>query len=212
MVSRAIGIGLVVTLALALVGGSAYILLRPAEAAEGHSSAGQSQGQGRTTNPSSQDGSVISNGNGNGAGNSGRTDQGPAWGQGQGRSQGAGGGGIGREREPGNPLPHEAADYLPESWVTISGSVVSLDHDLTLETDTGEMTVHVGPEWYWEAQGILLSPGDRVVVSGFYESREGMAEPSFEVGRIESLTTGEAVSLRDDSGHPLWAGRGRRGG
>ncbi len=233
MVSRVVGIGLVVTLALALVGGSAYILLRPAEAAEQHSSTGlsrgqgqdqeqgqgQGQGQGRIDAPLSND-SIALNGNGNGAGNSGRTDQDQGQGQGQGRGQSAAGGGIGgsaneNENELGNavPIPHqEEADHPSETWETFSGTALSLDHELILDTDAGEVTVHLAPEWYWEAQGIPLSPGDRVSVQGFYESAEGVDETSFEVGRVENLTTGQAVTLRDDAGHPLWSGRGRRGG
>ena len=40
---------------------------------------------------------------------------------------------------------------------------------------------------------------------GFYEGDD------FEIGAIEDVTSGERVTLRDDTGRPLWAGRGRWG-
>jgi len=43
-------------------------------------------------------------------------------------------------------------------------------------------------------------------LAGFFEGEE------FEVGRIENLTAGQIVALRDPDGRPQWAERGRRGG
>lgn len=88
----------------------------------------------------------------------------------------------------------------------MSGVVVArVDDELTIQTADGEMVVHLGPEWYWDAEGIGLSAGDQVQVTGFYEGDE------FEVAGVENTTTGESVTLRDDSGRPMWAGRGRQG-
>jgi hypothetical protein len=86
----------------------------------------------------------------------------------------------------------------------VSGEVIALEGgEVTIQTADGELEVHLCPEWYWEAEGIALDPGDEVEATGFYEGDE------FETARIENLTTGESVTLRDDSGRPMWAGRGR---
>jgi hypothetical protein len=77
--------------------------------------------------------------------------------------------------------------------------------ELTLQTDDALMTVHLGPEWYWESEGIALREGDQVEVVGFYEG------DVFEATRIDNLTTGLGATLRDETGRPLWAGRGRGG-
>jgi hypothetical protein len=77
------------------------------------------------------------------------------------------------------------------------------DDELTIDTSDSAVTVHLGPEWYWETEGIRLTEGDQVLVSGFYE------DDTFEVASIENLTAGQMVTLRDDTGRPLWAGRGR---
>ena len=50
----------------------------------------------------------------------------------------------------------------------------------------------------------MAQAGDSVSLTGFYEDGD------FEVGQIDDQTTGQTVSLRDESGRPLWAGRGRR--
>jgi hypothetical protein len=85
----------------------------------------------------------------------------------------------------------------------MTGTVTMLEDDkLTLETDQGSTEVHLGPEWYWDAQGVSLAVGDEVRISGFYE------DDTFQVEEVEDLTNGEAVTLRDDTGRPLWAGRG----
>jgi hypothetical protein len=88
-------------------------------------------------------------------------------------------------------------------WTTLSGLVDDLAGDeLTVQTEDGSVTMHLGPEWYWESEGIGLQAGDEVEVSGFYEG------DAFEVAHIDNLTTGLGVTLRDSTGRPLWAGRG----
>jgi hypothetical protein len=77
--------------------------------------------------------------------------------------------------------------------------------ELTLETDDGLVTVHLGPEWYWESEGITLQNEDQVAVTGFYEG------DAFKVVEIENLSAQESVTLRDETGRPLWAGRGKGG-
>jgi hypothetical protein len=85
--------------------------------------------------------------------------------------------------------------------------VIELTGDeLTVQTEDGSaVTVHLGPEAYWESEGIMLQNGDHVDVTGFYEG------DAFEGVEIKNLTTQETVTLRDETGRPLWAGRGRGG-
>ena len=68
-----------------------------------------------------------------------------------------------------------------------------------------EIVVENRPWWFAQEQGFSAQTGDELTVVGFYENDE------FEVGGLTNLTTGQAVSIREDSGRPLWAGRGRRG-
>jgi hypothetical protein len=81
--------------------------------------------------------------------------------------------------------------------------VIAFEDELAVETAEGEVEVGTGPAWFWDENGIALNAGDEVVLHGFYEGDE------FELGAIENVTTGEALTLRDETGRPLWAGRGR---
>lgn len=172
MVSKIVGIGLTATLAAALIGGGAYILLRPDEAARG------STEQGRSTDSAYGGGGPWRDGG-----------DGPGTGTGcQGRGNGT--------------RPEDGGDHPVETWSTVTGEVIALDEELTIVTDEGESEVHLGPSWYWEAQGLVLEVGDRVAVSGFAEDGEFMA------GRVENLDSGESVALRDETGRPLWTGSG----
>jgi hypothetical protein len=96
-------------------------------------------------------------------------------------------------------------EHPADTWIPVSGTVVATDDGLTIETAEGEMALETGPTWYWDENGIGLEAGDDVVLYGFYEGDD------FEIGGIENLTSGETVRLRDDTGRPLWAGRGRWG-
>lgn len=206
MIGKIVKIGIVGLLAATLIGGSAYVVLRPdkAQAQQVNSGRGQSgreyvsepgggKGYGAENTPGQ------SNGGGNGKGNSAATA--PGSGNGQGGSQGAGGG-KGNSGEPQG----SGEGYPATEWVTVSGEVIArVDDELTIQTADGELVVHLGPEWYWDEEGIALNAGDQVQVTGFYEGGE------FEVARVENTTTGESVTLRDESGRPMWAGRGRQG-
>ena len=53
------------------------------------------------------------------------------------------------------------------------------------------------------AQNFTADIGDSVTVHGFDEN--GV----FEAGQIDNQSNGQTLSLRDTTGRPLWAGRGR---
>ena len=196
MISRIAKYGLVIVLALALVGGTAYILLRPVEARGG-------QGNG----------SLDSNQAGNGYRGGQQTGEtrgtgGVPGGPGSGRLEGStgagyrGGQGGANGRQDVARLAEEA-DHPADTWLTLTGEVVTLDHELIIRTGDDELEIEPGPEWYLEGLGVQFAPGDQVAVSGFYE------EDEFKATVIENQTAGQTALLRDEMGHPLWAGRGR---
>jgi hypothetical protein len=91
-----------------------------------------------------------------------------------------------------------------EEWVTVEGTVLETA-ELVVETEAGEMIqVGLGPSHYREAQGFVLSEGDRARVSGCWEDGE------LKAGEVENPSTGETITLRDTYGRPVWSGRGRR--
>jgi hypothetical protein len=95
-----------------------------------------------------------------------------------------------------------------DEWLTLEGSVVSADTDtLVVQTTDGEqVVVENRPWWFAQEQGFTAQSGDQVTLTAFYEA------DSVEVGSITDVTSGQSVQLRDQSGRPMWAGRGRRNG
>jgi hypothetical protein len=122
----------------------------------------------------------------------------PAWaGGGQGRGTAAG---------DGTGIPQPEADV--GEWVTVEGNVLHVDADtMVVQTVGGEEILVDGRSWRF-AQELSFSAqvGDQVTLRGFYEDGD------FEVGHIADATNGQSVSLREESGRPRWAGRGRGGG
>lgn len=103
--------------------------------------------------------------------------------------------------------------YNPAAVETISGEVVSIDkltprkgmsygmHAL-VKTDKESITVHLGPGWYLERQDTKIGKGDAIEVKGSRITFQG--KPAIIAAEIKK---GEAVlKLRDDNGHPVWAG------
>ncbi len=94
-----------------------------------------------------------------------------------------------------------------DEWVQISGAVVAVDAEmLTVQLPDGNQLIVDGRAWrYVQEQGFAISVGDEVTLIGFFENGD------LEVGQIDDYTSGQTVSIRDESGRPLWAGRGRGG-
>ncbi len=231
MIAKTLTIGLAGSLALALIGGTAYILLRPTDGLAAANGPGYTraeettdqqgygyQGAGRATG-----GEDISRGRGPAElgtgirGGSGRTaDEGAQQGNsyrgraqnsapGRGRTPGLGAGSAVGHANGGAGDGASLADHPSNTWEILEGTVLGLEGNaLTLDTLDGPRQVHLGPEWYWEAQAVAVEIGDEVEVEGFYES------DAFEVAQIKNLSNGNAAILRDETGRPLWAGR-RRG-
>ena len=107
--------------------------------------------------------------------------------------------------------------YNPQTVETISGEVVSVDKitpmkgmnygvHLTLKTDKGTISVHLGPGWYIENQDVKIAPDDKIEVKGSRITFEG--KPALIAAEVKK---GDAVLvLRDASGFPVWSGWRRR--
>ena len=198
MIGKTVTTGLVGLLIVALIGGSAYILLRPNDGLAAENGPGYTRVAGTAR--------AQSNGY---QGGTQRQDQ-DAAGQ---RTPGLSAGnptGRGQARQGGRSTSGEPlADNPRQTWTTLNGTVSAVDGDnVTIQTAEGSRDVHLGPEWYWETEGIDLAPGDEVAITGLDE------KDTFDIASVENHTNGQAVTLRDESGRPLWAGRGngRQGG
>jgi hypothetical protein len=93
-------------------------------------------------------------------------------------------------------------------WLKMPGVVAYVDNaSLVVQVaDGSEIVIEGRPWWFAQEQDFGAQVGDEVTLIGFYESGE------FEVGQINNNTTLQTVQIREESGRPLWAGRGRRGG
>lgn len=122
-------------------------------------------------------------------------------GQGQGVGQGSQGQGLGQgsQDQAGVRSPYLNA---AQDWQTVQGVVSAVDGDVFIETDTGELLVGMGQSWYRDEAGFSIAVGDELLVRGYMEDGE------FKAGDVENLTTGDTISLRDESGRPMWSGRG----
>ena len=142
--------------------------------------------------------------------------------QGQGRSQDTGRGndvaatesgysgrgqGQGRGQSGGDDAVQPQAESKDHNWQTRSGVVADINNDLLLvELDSGAQIEISGRPWDFAQQaGFRAQAGDRVNLVGFDEEGE------FEVGAFENVESGQKIQIREESGRPLWAGRGRRG-
>lgn len=103
--------------------------------------------------------------------------------------------------------------YNTRTIETISGEVISVDQftpmqgmsygiRMMVKTNNGTVSVHLGPAWYIENQGIRIEPKDRVVVRGSRITFGGNpAIIAAEVRRGDKVLT-----LWSQSGYPLWSG------
>ena len=230
MLKKVLSYSVIGLMALVLVGGTAYVFLRPddveaqsrgqgwrdQEQAAQHVSGnsidpsslgrgqGQSQGQGQNQGQGLGQGQDQSQGQGQGLGQGQDQSQGQGQGLGQGQDQsqrqGQGRGqGLGQGSEQ---MFAEGASVGIADWEIVQGIVAAIDHEITVQTDTGEVLVGLGKAAYLEASGFELEVGDEVLINGFDEDGE------FKAGTVENLTTGQTIILRDETGHPIWAGQG----
>jgi hypothetical protein len=121
-------------------------------------------------------------------------------------SAGFGGQGNGGAAAPGGGDAVGQAEV--DEWLELHGTVLSVDDSsLVVETATGEeVAVENRAWWFAQEEGFSAQAGDQVTLLGFHEG------DGFEAGGITNDTNGESVLIREESGRPLWAGGGRRGG
>jgi hypothetical protein len=103
--------------------------------------------------------------------------------------------------------------YDPKTVETVSGEVVKVDRitpmrgmsagvHLVVKTDKGDVSVHLGPQWYLENQDVKIEPKDKVEVTGSRVTVQG--KPALIAAEVKK--GGEVLKLRDDAGIPMWAG------
>lgn len=88
---------------------------------------------------------------------------------------------------------------------TVSGVVSSVDASrLEVTLSDGRLIEVGGRAWQLAAaQSFTVNAGDSVTLHGFDENEV------FQVSQIDNPQTGQTLSLRDATGRPMWAGRGR---
>ena len=195
MTKKVLNYGLVRLLAVALLAGMGYILLNPTQVQAGQGSpGGRGQGRGAAVEWNGSEPEMFNqNAYGRSEAAQGRgASGGSAFGgagafDGSGRNSGAGQGRNGTVRNV--------------EWETLTGEVVIVDGEITIQTAEGDVLIGMGQSAYRE--GFALEVGDEITVLGFHEDGE------FKARTIENLTTGETITLRDETGRPMWSGQGR---
>lgn len=121
-----------------------------------------------------------------------------------GGGRGAGGVGWGQQIAPrGKDDRAPSIEALPHDWETLEG-VVTAVNELVIALDEGAtVQVGLGPEDYREAAGFEIEIGQRLVISGYEEDNE------FKAGVVTNLATGQSITLRSESGRPMWSGQGQ---
>ena len=112
----------------------------------------------------------------------------------------------GRNGADGNQGSVEAVGEANATvWQTVIGTVSSVDASYVEIALSDGSSVEVGGRaWQLAAtQDFTANAGDSVTLHGFDEN--GV----FQVSQIDNQSNGQTLSLRDTTGRPLWAGRGR---
>jgi hypothetical protein len=108
--------------------------------------------------------------------------------------------------------------YDPKTVDTVTGEVVKVDRitpmrgmsggvHLVLKTDKGDVSVHLGPQWYLENQDVKIEPKDTVEVTGSRVTVQG--QPALIAAEVKKGD--QVLKLRDTAGTPVWAGWRKRG-
>ena len=108
--------------------------------------------------------------------------------------------------------------YDANTVTTQSGRIVSVhtgddrrNAQLELESGGTRTVVILGPQRYWAEHGIALKPGDNLTVRGSKaQGADGVVYILAQ--KITDTSQQTAVTLRNESGRPAWAGGGMGGG
>jgi hypothetical protein len=115
-------------------------------------------------------------------------------------------GGNGSNANPADPERLNDGLALVEDTYSIEGTVFYVDDaSLVLLMSQGEEYVIEGRSWTYALQSGFATAADHTVkLVGFNEGGE------FKIISMRDLDTLAAVTLREETGRPLWAGRGGR--
>jgi len=92
-----------------------------------------------------------------------------------------------------------AQAMVGEPW-TAAGTISLIDFaGLTLSLPDSEVYVELGPQAYWQDQGVELQVGDTVTVDGF------AGEQGYHAATV-TTASGEQIQVRTADGQPLWSG------
>jgi len=116
----------------------------------------------------------------------------------------------------GRGMTGGARAFDPKAVTTIQGKIVDVQriawgrHDgvhLTVAMGSENVAVHLGPDFYVDAQSLKLAQGDDIEVKGARTTFDGRP-----VIIAQEVRRGDHVlALRDANGVPLWRGQGMGG-
>jgi len=87
---------------------------------------------------------------------------------------------------------------------TLTGVLATDGHEWQVKAGDAVYDIHLGPSFYREEKGVELKEGETATVTGFLYKTD-VAVSTIKLGETTYV-------LRDEKGHPAWAGSGRRGG
>jgi hypothetical protein len=130
------------------------------------------------------------------------------WAQGGMRWKGSGGWG------PGGPYGRL---YDPKTVETVKGEVIAVAMltpmkgmgggvHVSLKTEKETLSVHLGPSWFIENQDFKIAPKDTIEVKGSRVTMGG--KPALIAAEVKKGD--ETLTLRDDTGVPVWSASRRR--
>jgi hypothetical protein len=105
-----------------------------------------------------------------------------------------------------------AAGFDINTIATVSGTIMALPERkdkeqhtvMTVEAPQGVVAVVLGPWWYWEKQTISMTKNQNVTITGsLAQGKDGVLYLFAQ--QLENRSTGETVTLRSETGKPLWS-------
>lgn len=78
---------------------------------------------------------------------------------------------------------------------------------MPVATNRGTVSVILGPWWYWEKHAITIQINQELTITGSLAQGKNGALYLF-TQRIDNRSSGESITLRTESGAPLWSGSG----
>lgn len=93
--------------------------------------------------------------------------------------------------------------------VNFEGAVTNIDNlgSYPSSFTVADQTISTGPYWFWQEQSFDLQAGESVTIKGFFCPNAN----SPHLVPISISKSGQVLTLRDETGRPLWQ-RGRRRG